>query len=79
MVRANWWATLFSIWNSFSRTSGSHALLEEAIIRTCDYGVKAERIEGLTGVWVDADKGLGVKIAALGVKCSRWVTARLRV
>lgn len=50
--------------------------LEEAIIRTCsDYGVKAERIEGLTGVWVDADKGLGArKIAALGVKCSRWVT-----
>lgn len=50
--------------------------LEEAIIRTCaDYGVKAERIEGLTGVWVDADKGLSArKIAALGVKCSRWVT-----
>lgn len=50
--------------------------LEEAIIRTCaDYGVTAERIEGLTGVWVDADKGLGArKIAALGVKCSRWVT-----
>ena len=50
--------------------------LEEAIIRTCaDYGVKAERIEGLTGVWVDADQGLGArKIAALGVKCSRWVT-----
>lgn len=50
--------------------------LEEAIIRTCaDYGVKAERIEGLTGVWVDTDKGLGArKIAALGVKCSRWVT-----
>ncbi len=50
--------------------------LEEAIIRTCsDYGVVAERIEGLTGVWVDADKGLGArKIAALGVKCSRWVT-----
>lgn len=50
--------------------------LEEAIIRTCgEYGVEAERIEGLTGVWVDADKGLGArKIAALGVKCSRWVT-----
>lgn len=50
--------------------------LEEAIIRTCaDYGVEAERIEGLTGVWVDADQGLGArKIAALGVKCSRWVT-----
>ncbi|MAI22827.1 MAG: lipoyl(octanoyl) transferase [Crocinitomicaceae bacterium] len=50
--------------------------MEEAIIRTCaDYEVKAERIDGLTGVWVDADKGLDArKIAALGVKCSRWVT-----
>lgn len=50
--------------------------LEEAIIRTCaDYGVQAGRVEGLTGVWIDVDRGLGArKIAALGVKCSRWVT-----
>ncbi len=50
--------------------------LEEAIMRTCaDYGVAAGRIEGLTGVWVDVEKGMGArKIAALGVKCSRWVT-----
>lgn len=50
--------------------------LEEAIIRTCaDYGVEAGRLEGLTGVWIDVEKGLGArKIAALGVKCSRWVT-----
>ena len=50
--------------------------LEEAIIRTCaDYGVVAGRVEGLTGVWIDVEKGLGArKIAALGVKCSRWVT-----
>lgn len=50
--------------------------LEEAIIRTCaDYGVEAGRVEGLTGVWIDVEKGLGArKIAALGVKCSRWVT-----
>jgi lipoyl(octanoyl) transferase len=50
--------------------------LEEAIIRTCaDYGVQAGRVEGLTGVWIDVEKGLGArKIAALGVKCSRWVT-----
>ena len=50
--------------------------LEEAIIRTCaDYGVEAGRVEGLTGVWIDIEKGLGArKIAALGVKCSRWVT-----
>ena len=51
-------------------------MLEEAIILTCaDYGLEASRIEGLTGVWVDADQGLKArKIAALGVKCSRWVT-----
>lgn len=50
--------------------------LEEAIIRTlADYGIIASRIEGLTGVWLDADKGPKArKIAALGVKCSRWVT-----
>lgn len=50
--------------------------LEEAIILTCaDYGLKTGRIEGLTGVWLDADKGLAArKIAALGVKSSRWVT-----
>lgn len=51
-------------------------MLEEAIILTCaDYGLEVSRIEGLTGVWVDADQGLKArKIAALGVKCSRWVT-----
>jgi lipoyl(octanoyl) transferase len=50
--------------------------LEEAIIRTlADYGIRAGRIEGLTGVWLDEDKGPKArKIAALGVKCSRWVT-----
>lgn len=44
--------------------------LEEIFIRTCgDYGLDAQRIEGLTGVWV-GDK----KICALGIKCSRWIT-----
>jgi len=44
--------------------------LEEIAIRTCnDYGIKARRIEGLTGVWVNKQK-----ICAFGVKCSRWVT-----
>ena len=51
-------------------------LLEEAVIRTLEeYGVFASRIEGLTGVWLDADKGMQArKICALGVKTSRWVT-----
>lgn len=50
--------------------------LEEAVIRTCaEYGVKAGRIEGLTGVWIDPESGSAArKICAFGVKCSRWVT-----
>jgi lipoyl(octanoyl) transferase len=44
--------------------------LEEVIIRTCaDFGIKAGRIEGLTGVWVD-----DLKICAMGIRLSRWVT-----
>ena len=50
--------------------------LEEAVIRTCaEYSVKAGRIEGLTGVWIDPQSGSAArKICAFGVKCSRWVT-----
>ena len=50
--------------------------LEEAVIRTlADYGIKASRIEKLTGVWVDADNpATARKICAFGVRCSRWVT-----
>ena len=44
--------------------------LEKLIINTLnDYHIKAERKKGLTGVWVN-DK----KIAAFGVRISRWVT-----
>jgi len=50
--------------------------LEEVIIRTlAEYGIKGERSTGETGVWIDTDiKGRERKIAALGVRCSRWVT-----
>ena len=50
--------------------------LEEAIIRTLsDYGVKGDRIKGLTGVWLEPENDQKVrKIAAFGVKASRWVT-----
>lgn len=48
--------------------------LEEAIILVlADFGLKGERIEGLTGVWLDSEKNPR-KICALGVRCSRWVT-----
>lgn len=44
--------------------------LEEVIIRALrSYGIEGVREEGLTGVWVG-----GNKVAALGVKVSRWVT-----
>lgn len=50
--------------------------LEEVIIRTLSaYGVSGYRIEDATGVWVDSvTDGKPKKIAALGVRTSRWVT-----
>lgn len=51
-------------------------LLEEAVIQTLqDFEIKAGRISGLTGVWLDNNHTtLARKICALGVKTSRWVT-----
>ncbi|MFY0684167.1 MAG: lipoyl(octanoyl) transferase LipB [Balneola sp.] len=44
--------------------------LEEVIIKVCsEYGLKAVRVDGLTGVWVGNQK-----ICAMGIRCSRWVT-----
>jgi lipoyl(octanoyl) transferase len=50
--------------------------LEEVIILTlAHYDIMAERIEGLTGVWLDgADPVRARKICAMGIRCSRWVT-----
>ena len=50
--------------------------LEEAVLLTLgDYGLKAGRIEGLTGVWIDFENEKKArKICAMGVKASRWVT-----
>lgn len=50
-------------------------LLEESVIRTIgEYGVKGERVEGASGVWIGAGTRGERKICALGVKCSRFVT-----
>ncbi len=44
--------------------------LEEVIIQTLqNYDIHGERIQGMTGVWVE-----GRKICAMGVRLSRWVT-----
>lgn len=50
-------------------------LMEDAIVRFLDlYGVKGERLDGATGVWIDPDKKTARKICAIGVKSSRFVT-----
>ena len=50
-------------------------LLEEAVILTLqDYGIKAERSKGETGVWLDVGTPFARKICAMGVRASRWVT-----
>ena len=44
--------------------------LEEILIKTCNvYGIHANRKPELTGVWIE-DR----KIAAIGIKVSRWIT-----
>jgi len=46
--------------------------LEEAVIRTLgSFDLSATRIEGLTGVWLEAPPR---KICSIGVHISRWVT-----
>lgn len=44
--------------------------IEQALILTCaDYGVEAQRREGLTGVWVE-----NRKLASIGVGVRKWVS-----
>jgi len=46
--------------------------IEQTIIDiVANYGINAQRVKGLTGVWVNGEK----KICAMGFHCSRWVTS----
>jgi lipoyl(octanoyl) transferase len=45
--------------------------LEDVLIRVAaDFGIETERVPGLTGVWAGREK-----LAAIGVRISRWVTS----
>ena len=49
--------------------------LEDVMIMTiAHYGLKGERSQGETGVWLDVGTPFARKICAMGVRCSRWVT-----
>jgi lipoyl(octanoyl) transferase len=49
--------------------------LEDVLIRAvAEFGVAAGRVAGLTGIWV-GEPGREDKLAAIGVRISRWVTS----
>ena len=49
--------------------------LEEIVIRTIGkWGIKGERSEKETGVWIDVGTPAARKICAIGVRTSHWVT-----
>ncbi len=50
--------------------------LEEVLIRTlAHFEIGAGRFAPHTGVWIDLDKDAPLKIAAIGIKVSRWITS----
>lgn len=49
--------------------------LEEVMIQaSADYGIRARRVDGRHGIWVDTPAG-EEKLGAIGVHLSRWVTS----
>ena len=49
--------------------------LEEVLILAIrEFGIEGRRVKGLTGVWVGPE-GREEKIAAIGVRISRWITS----
>jgi lipoyl(octanoyl) transferase len=50
-------------------------LEESVILLLTEYGITAGRLDGATGVWLDAEKpSLARKICAIGVKAGRYIT-----
>ncbi|HUR20219.1 MAG TPA: lipoyl(octanoyl) transferase LipB [Vicinamibacterales bacterium] len=50
--------------------------LEEALILALrEFAIEGTRVKGLSGVWVGQEGGHERKIAAIGVRISRWITS----
>ena len=65
---------IFDLDHFFSDIHKYLRFLEEAVIMTLnEFGIEGTRVDGLTGVWINDQKGPR-KICAMGVKCARWVT-----
>ncbi|MDA8947801.1 lipoyl(octanoyl) transferase LipB [Flavobacteriaceae bacterium] len=66
---------IFDLDNFFTDIHKYLRFLEEAVIDTLvEYGLKAKRSPGETGVWLDVGTPFARKICAMGVRASRWVT-----
>ena len=61
----------FDLDNSFTDIHKYLRLLEEAVLKTAEYGIRGSRLAGETGVWLDVGKPTVRKICALGVRSSR--------
>ncbi len=51
-----------------------YGIEESIILFLVDLGIIASRLQGATGVWIDAETPLARKICAIGVKGSRYIT-----
>lgn len=67
---------VFDLDNFFTDIHKYLRFLEDVVISVLlNYGLRGERIDGATGVWVfDKKDGIYKKICAMGVRASRWVT-----
>ncbi len=69
---------IFDLDNFFTDIHKYLRFLEESVIQTlAHFDIKATRINGLTGVWINENTNRNIgerKICAMGVKASRWVT-----
>ncbi|CAM1334778.1 lipoyl(octanoyl) transferase LipB [Tenacibaculum aestuariivivum] len=66
---------IFDLENFFTDIHKYLRFLEEAIILTiAEYGLKGERSDGETGVWLGVGTPFARKICAMGIRASRWVT-----